>query len=175
MAKPDELKWDDFFKSQNQQNTLRKTRERVPSAQYHQDKPVGTPNKNAFSGPSEEELKKKKPAARINKPGEVPRRPTNIEISQAILANMPKQARQPTSAEMIKMGEEMGLVKSKEEMDALEKKWQNTFNDHFAQLDKPVENQKSEDNVGWADGKSFNDSLPEEERIARNMHIDEKE
>lgn len=176
MAKPGELNWNELFKSNTQKSDLRKTNtEKVPSAQYHMDKPSGTKHKNAYSGPSEEELKKKKPAEPINKPGEVPRRPTNIEISRAILANMPKQMRQPTHAEMVAAAKQMGLVKTKEDLEKAQKDWENRLNKWHEDAAKPIEDQSSPENQAWASGTSFNDSLTEEERQKRNMYVGPEE
>ena len=169
MAKPGDLKWDDFFKSNEPKSNLQKTRtEKVPSAQYHQDKPVGTLHKNAFS---DQGKVSKTPAAPINKPGEVPRKPTNIEISQSILASIPKQMRQPTNAEMQAAARQMGLVKSEEELAQLQKDWENRLNDFHNEANKPVEPQLSKTDEAWASGKSFNDTLTEEERSERNKFV----
>jgi hypothetical protein len=128
-----------------------------------------------MSGPSEEELKKQKPAEPVNKPGEVPRRPTNIEISQAILANMPKQMRQPTHAEQLAWAKQAGLIKSQEELDSLQKDWENRLNDFYKTAKKPIENQNSPENQAWGSGKSFNDNLSDEEKTQRNMYVGSSE
>ena len=169
MSKPGDLKWDDLFKNNEPKSNLRKTNtEKVPSAQYHKDKPVGTLHKNAYS---DQGKVSETPATPINKPGEVPRKPTNIEISQSILANMPKQMRQPTNAEMEAAAQQMGLVKSEEELAQLQKDWENRLNDFHSEANKPVESQLSKTDEAWASGKSFNDTLSEEERTNRNKFV----
>ena len=171
MTKPGDLKWKEFYKSNNSSHTLRKTvEEKVPSAQYHQDKPTGTLHKNAFSG--KEEVNQK-PAVPINKPGEIPRRPTNLEISQVIMANMPKSVQQPTHAEMVKAAIASGIQKTPEEMAEKQKDWENSINDFYKSANKPIEKLDSEDNKSWGSGKSFNDDLSEEELKKRNMYVEE--
>ena len=165
--------WDDLFKSNSSKPSLRKIHtERVPKAQYHQDKPVGTLNKNS-EAPVEE--KDQIPAAPKNKPGEIPRRPTNIEISSAILANLPKQMRQPTSAEQIEWARATGLIKSEEDQEQLQKDWEGRLNDFYKAAKAPVDDQSSKKGEAWAPNQSFNDSLSEEERLERNTFVSNNE
>ncbi len=166
MTKIGDLNWEELFKTDEPTPNLQKTHtEKVPSAQYHQDKPVGPLHKNAYSGTEE---KDQVPAAPKNKPGEVPRRPTNIEVSQAIMANMPKQMRQPTTAEQIEWAKAAGLIKSAEQEEVLQKDWEGRLNDFYKAASEPVDQQNYDNESGWGSGGSFNDGISAEELEKRN-------
>jgi uncharacterized membrane-anchored protein YhcB (DUF1043 family) len=59
------------------------------------------------------------------------------------------------------------LVRSEEQIKKTEEEYQDKLNKWYAEANKNIDNQEME----WADGKSFNDSLTEEERLKRNMHL----
>lgn len=153
MPKPGELNWDELYKSEDSSYS------HEPSALWAADQYGG--GKHGV-----DPLNKAKP---VNAPGEVPRKPTDDEIASYILKGADAQG-------VGQWRDEDHLHKevvSQEEAEQLQKSWENVFNDHFAQLDKPVEDQLSKDNQEWGSGKSFNDSLTEEERLRRNMFTGE--
>ena len=158
MTKAGDLKWDELFKGKQPQQELKKAvnKEHVPAAQHKtvQDQPIS-----------------KRPVSQINKPGEVPRKPPNVEIAEAILANMPKQMRQPTHAEMVAVAKQMGLQKSPQDLQKAQKEWENKFNDFYAEAKKPVDPEGYADESGWGSGKSFNDGISAEELEKRNKFV----
>ena len=99
----------------------------------------------------------------ILKKGEVPRKPSDQEIRRAILGNNP--LRQPTDQELFG-----SMVVTQEQIEKAEKEWDNSLNKWFEDAKKPIDNKESD----WASGKSFNETLTQEELIKRNMHLDDK-
>ena len=93
------------------------------------------------------------------KKGEIPRKPSNDEIASYILKGASNQWKDDDHLHK--------EIVSQAEADQLQKNWENTFQNHFDQLNKPVEPQTQEKE--WGDGQSFNDSLTDEERLKRNM------
>ena len=59
------------------------------------------------------------------------------------------------------------LVRTEEQIKKAEAEYQDKLNKWYSEANKFVDN-KEED---WGDGKSFNSTLTEEERLRRNMHI----
>lgn len=172
MTKAGDLKWGELFKSNEPASNLRKTNtEKVPAAQYHKDKPKGTLHKNAYSDTEE---KDQIPAAPKNKPGEVPRRPSDAEISRVIMSNMPASMKQPTHADMVKAAIAQGIQKTPEQMEKMDKDWEGTIGDFYKNATKPIEDPVSKDNQEWGSGKSFNDDISEEELQKRNMYTEDE-
>lgn len=99
------------------------------------------------------------------KKGEVPHKPTNEEITTAILKNAPKQ---PTDEEMFGH-----LVPTEDQIKKAEEQWEDVFKNHFNQLKEPLEKQDSKDNIEWGNGKSFNSTLSPKELKARNSYSGE--
>jgi hypothetical protein len=100
------------------------------------------------------------------KKGEVPRRPSDKEIRDAILAGAPMQ---PTDEQLFG-----SLVKTQEEIDAAHKEWENTFNRHFDGLKKPVE--KQELNKSWGcRGPIHKEKLTEEEERIRKIAVNDSD
>ena len=98
------------------------------------------------------------------KEGEEPYRPTDEEIAAAIMHGA---QRQPTDEEMFGH-----LVVSEEQVAKAKDEWDNTLQGFYDAARKPVL-KKSEDDVDWGSGKSFNSTLSDEERLKRNMHTGE--
>lgn len=70
----------------------------------------------------------------INKKGEVPRKPTNEEITKAIMhGTNQKGVRQATDEELFGH-----LVVSEEQVKKAEAEWDNTFNGFYEEANKPV-------------------------------------
>lgn len=63
------------------------------------------------------------------------------------------------------------LVKSQEEIDQMEKSWNNYINDFYKAATQPIEQQDSKDNSDWGNGGKFNDMLSPEELAKRNMTV----
>lgn len=59
------------------------------------------------------------------------------------------------------------LVRTEEQIKKAEAEYQDKLNKWYSEANKFIDN-KDED---WGDGKSFNSTLTEEERLKRNMHI----
>lgn len=85
------------------------------------------------------------------------------EFAKSIVRDTPKQ---PTDEEMFGH-----LVVSEEQIEKAEEDWNNTLNKHFDGQKTPVEDQDSAENRNWGNGKSFNESLEEEELQKRNIYI----
>lgn len=91
----------------------------------------------------------------ILKKGEVPRKPTDEEISKAILSGAPSQ---PTNEQLFGGG-----VVTEEEANKLKKGWNNSINDWYTDAKKPVENQDL--NKSWGcRGPIWKEELTEEEK-----------
>lgn len=75
---------------------------------------------------------------------------------------------QPTDQEMFGH-----LVRSEQEIEAMEKAWEQRFEKGFDKLKAPIDhlNKSPVAEKEWVAGKSFNSMLTEEERAERNMHI----
>ena len=58
------------------------------------------------------------------------------------------------------------LVVSEEQIKKAEQEYQDKLNKWYAEANKSVDNK----DVAWGDGKSFNDTLTEDERLRRNMY-----
>jgi len=157
MPKAGDLDWGNLFKSEEEPTTLRKSNEHVPGAQH-----------NTVMNHKVNE----RPATPVNKPGEVPRRPSNDEVASFILGGMnDARYRQATDEELFG-----GLVKSQEELDAMDKDWENTLNKWHESAAAPIEDQSALENKEWgSEIKSFNDSLTEEELQKRNMYVNRNE
>ncbi len=63
------------------------------------------------------------------------------------------------------------LVKTKEQIEKAEIEYEDKLNKWYTEANKNVDNQEIE----WASGKSFNESLTEQERLKRNMHLGDDE
>jgi hypothetical protein len=87
-------------------------------------------------------------------------------LATGALPELNKSQRQPTNEELFGH-----LVVSEEQVKKAEENWNNTFNNHFDLLKKPIENQRSKENLEWGKGKSFNSTLTEEERRARASYV----
>jgi hypothetical protein len=59
------------------------------------------------------------------------------------------------------------LVMSEEQLKKAEQDYQQRLNKWYEQVNNNVDNK----DVDWGDGKSFNDTLTEEERLQRNMYL----
>ena len=59
------------------------------------------------------------------------------------------------------------LVKSEEELKKAEEDYNNKLNKWFEEANKNIDNKESD----WANGKSFNSTLTEQERLSRNMYL----
>lgn len=103
----------------------------------------------------------------INKSGEIPRKPTDEEIAEFILRGTnSKGIRQATDEELFGH-----LVVTEEQMKKAEYKWDNKLDLFYKAAKEPIN--KSNQEYDWGSGKSFNDSLTEEERLKRNMYTGE--
>lgn len=59
------------------------------------------------------------------------------------------------------------LVRTEEQIKKAEAEYQDKLNKWYLAANRPVDNKQ----VDWGDGKSFNSTLTEEERLKRNMHL----
>ena len=62
-----------------------------------------------------------------------------------------------------------GLVVTEEQIKKAEEEYENKLNKWYTEANKNVDNK----DVEWGEGKSFNSTLTEEERLRRNMHLGE--
>ena len=85
------------------------------------------------------------------------------EFAKAIVRDTPKQ---PTDEQMFGH-----LAVSEDQVQKAEQDWNGFFNKFYEDGVEPLEKQDSTENLGWGNGKSFNDSIEEEELQKRNMHI----
>lgn len=99
------------------------------------------------------------------KDGEVPYRPTNKEISDAILHGI---QRQPTDEEMFGH-----LVVTEEQVAKAKADWDNPLQGFYYAAMKPVIPEEEQE-LEWGSGKSFNSMLSDEERVKRNMYVDKE-
>ena len=99
------------------------------------------------------------------KKGEVPVKPSNEEITKAILAGAP---RQPTDEEMFGH-----LVVSQEQVDAAKEAFDNKIVDFFKEAQKPITGQTEVADEEWGNGKSFNSMLSKSELEERNRFVGE--
>lgn len=140
MAKAGELKWDELYKSKKENTT------HTPSALWVNDPNIGISTKGE--------------ASPLLKKDEIPYKPSNEEITKAILAGAPKQ---PTDEEMF------GQFEVTEEQAAkAEKEWNSTIT---KSLTMPKLGKSVNDEEDWGSGKSFNSTLSREEILKRNMHL----
>ena len=86
------------------------------------------------------------------------------KFAKAIINDTP---RQPTDEQMFGH-----LFVSEEEVLKAEHAWNGFFNKFYDSSAVPLEKQDSIDNLEWGNGKSFNDSIEEEELQKRNMHVE---
>lgn len=93
------------------------------------------------------------------KDGEVPYKPTDEEIANAVMYNAPKQ---PTDAEMFGH-----LVVTEDMIKAAEDEWAGKMNKSLTHVD--IGDTEEE----WGNGESFNKSLSREELEKRNMFTDQ--
>lgn len=61
------------------------------------------------------------------------------------------------------------LIKTEEQIKKTQEEYENKLNNWYSEANKNIDNEDSE----WGDGKSFNSTLTEEERLRRNMHLGE--
>jgi len=61
------------------------------------------------------------------------------------------------------------LVRTEEQIKKAETEYENKLNKWYAEANKNIDNQEIE----WGEGKSFNSTLTEQERLKRNMHLGE--
>ena len=99
------------------------------------------------------------------KKGEVPRRPTDQEIRNEVLRNMPKQ---PTNKELFGH-----LVPSEETLKKADDAYNNCFNKFYNDSKKPIENQQSKDNGEWGMRKSIYENMSEKEKKERFAYAKE--
>ncbi len=104
-------------------------------------------------------LNKAKPRIKQN---EEPYRPTDEEITSAVMYNAPKQ---PTDEQLFGH-----LVVSEEQLKKAEDDWHNTLQNFYSAANAPVLKKNDNEEEEWASGKSFNSTLTEEERLERNMY-----
>lgn len=113
-------------------------------------------------------LNKAKP---VNAPGEIPRKPSDEEISEFILkgvdVNGSSPLGQPTDEQMFGH-----LVPAEEELQKAANEWDNKIDGFYKAAQTPII-PKEKEQLEWGDGASFNDSISEEERLKRNMHAKE--
>lgn len=146
MAKPGELNWDELLEKKEDYT-------HEPSALWAADQYGG--GKYGVDPLNKSE--------KLLKPGEVPKGQSNEEIAEYILRGAPKQ---PTDEELFGH-----LVVTEEMAKAAQDQWENGMNKTINDLNQPVV--KPEDQqLEWGDGTSFNDTLSEQERLKRNMHVD---
>jgi len=98
------------------------------------------------------------------KEGETPYRPTDKEITAAIMHNAPKQ---PTDEEMFGH-----LVVSEEQVAKAKADWYNKLQGFYDAAMKPVIPEEEQE-LEWGSGKSFNSTLSDQERLKRNMYTGE--
>jgi len=85
------------------------------------------------------------------------------DFAKSIVKGTPKQ---PTDQEMFGH-----LTVSEEQLQKAEDEWNGKLNGFYEEAAKPLEKRDSTENSSWGNGKSFNESLEEEELQKRNMHI----
>ena len=144
MAKAGELDWSELEKSD-------KEYKHTPTALWAANE----------SGGKEGGIDPLNKAKKINEDGE-PYRPTNEEISAAIMHGA---SGQPTDEQLfghLVVTEEMAK-KAKEE-------WEGSMN---KSLTHPKIITEEEEETDWGSGQSFNSTLTDEERYKRNMHTGE--
>ena len=143
MAKLGELNWDeDLTKSE-------KEYKHTPTALWAAD----------MYGSGKEGVDPLNKAEKRLKEGEVPYRPTDKEISDAIMYGASSQ---PTDEEMFGGG-----VVTEEMVQKAQAEWDNRMNKSLTHV-----NIGEEDDGEWANGESFNKSLSPEELAKRNMHVE---
>ena len=98
------------------------------------------------------------------KDGEVPYRPTDKEISDAVMHGI---SRQPTDQEMFGK-----FVVTEEMAKKAQDDWENKANKAFDEMKAPIVS-KEEPTPEWGEGESFNKSLSRKELEERNMFTDE--
>jgi hypothetical protein len=106
-------------------------------------------------------------ARKINEDGEIPRKPSNEEISEYILKGMD----QPNLGQWKDSEHLHKEIVSQAQADELQKNWENTVQNFYEAAYAPVNKYSQEED--WGTGKSFNDSLTKEERLKRNMFTGE--
>lgn len=82
-------------------------------------------------------------------------------------AHTDKRVRQATDEELFGH-----LVVSEEELEKSEIEWKEKIQKWYEEARKPIQ-QKPDDLKAWANGRSFNDSLTEEELDERNRYVKE--
>ena len=143
MAKLGELNWDNLEKTNDNY-------EHKPTALW-----------SAKPGCGVDPLNKAKP---INAPGEVPAKPSNEEVASYVLKGANNQWKD--SEHLHKE------IVSQEQAEQLQKDWQNSLNNFYKAAQAPTVPEVKQE-LEWGDGKSFNESLTEEERLKRNMYTGE--
>jgi len=134
--------WSDLYKSKKEDAA------HTPTALWVNDPSIGV-------GP-------KGQASPVLKKGEVPHKPSNEEITKAILAGAPKQ---PTDQEMFGQFEV-----TEEQAQKAQEEWENRIN---KSLTLPNVGKSLDEDEDWGNGKSFNSSLSRDEVLRRNMHLDD--
>lgn len=97
----------------------------------------------------------------ILKKGEVPVRPSNEEVASYILngANNQWKDSEHLHKEIV----------SQEQAEQLQKDWSNSLDNFYKAAQAPTIPEAKQE-LEWGSGKSFNESLTEEERLKRNMY-----
>jgi len=148
MAKPGELDWSELLQKSDDYT-------HEPTALWAADQYGG--GKHGV-----DPLNKAKP---VNAPGEIPKEPSNEEISEYILkGTQAPGVRQATDEELFGH-----LVVTEEQFKKAEEDWNNTLNNFYKAAQAPVVPEDKQDSE-WGDGSSFNSALTEEERLKRNMY-----
>lgn len=144
MAKAGELKWDELFKSKKEDAP------HLPSALWTNSPNIGA----APKGEAKPRLQK----------GEIPDRPSNEEISKAILSGAKEKGAQPTDEQMFGH-----LVPTEEQVKKAKEEWENRINKSLTMpnIGAPLDDEE------WGTGKSFNSTLSRAEILKRNMHLDD--
>lgn len=93
------------------------------------------------------------------------------EKKLAELNNVPTG--QPTQQEIEALFKRMGFLVKEEDLKKKEEEYQNSLQNFYTEARKPID-EKLEKGIevdDWGNGKSFNDSLSEEEKAERNKYI----
>ena len=144
MAKAGELDWSELKKSDDYKHT--------PSALF-----VNNPSGISPKGEAAPRLAK----------GEIPPKPTDEEITNAILHNAPKT---PSAEEVERHLIRQGLAYTPEQLAEMEEEYQTRL---VKSLTMRKVTKFADEEKDWATGKSFNSTLSREEVLKRNMETGE--
>lgn len=139
MAKLGELNWDELKKSDEEYA-------HEPTALW-----------SAKPGCGVDPLNKAEP---ILAKGEIPRKPSNDEVAAYILNGADSQWKDADHLHK--------EIVSQDQAEQLQKDWSNSLNNFYKAAQSQVVPEEKQA-LEWGDGKSFNDTLTEEERLKRNM------